>query len=174
MTEYDYSPEGYSKYMETQNRVSNWVSEQNTRMTRYTNPYTQARSISTPPTDYAPRSSSRHRDGDPRSHQRSSSSSHAPRPEPKRSLTTPAEAIPRSLHTHVPTQPATYYQHPAPVSYVAPTSQMPKGYNTSYREYRYEPNSGEIVIPRPRAGETYVIIPPAGRRLEVVVSMLLS
>ncbi|KAI0084083.1 hypothetical protein BDY19DRAFT_974432 [Irpex rosettiformis] len=165
MTEYDYSPEGYERYLSTQNRVSNWVQEQNHRMQKYTNPYTN-RSVSTPPIEHARHSSSRDR-----SHHRSFS--HTSRPEPRRSLTTPVEAAPRSMHmssTHT-AVPAVYYnQATAPLTYVSPTSmgayQQPK----SYRTYQYDGSTREIVLPTPRAGETYVIIPPKGRRVEVVDS----
>lgn len=167
MTEYDYSPEGYERYLSTQNRVSNWVQEQNHRMQKYTNPYT-TRSVSTPPIEHAHRSSSRDR-----SHHRSFS--HTSRPEPRRSLTTPAEAVPRSIHpsqiqTAVPT---TYYHQPtAPVSYASPTSTAAYKQPKSYRTYQYDGTTREIVLPTPRAGETYVIIPPKGRRVEVIVSSL--
>lgn len=40
MTEYDYSPEAYEKYLATQSRVSNWVSDQASRMPHYSNPFT--------------------------------------------------------------------------------------------------------------------------------------
>ncbi|KAI0779166.1 hypothetical protein BC629DRAFT_1594541 [Irpex lacteus] len=165
MTEYDYSPEGYERYLSTQNRVSNWVQEQNHRMQKYTNPYT-TRSVSTPPIEHAHRSSSRDR-----SHHRSFS--HTSRPEPRRSLTTPAEAVPRSIHpsqiqTAVPT---TYYHQPtAPVSYASPTSTATYKQPKSYRTYQYDGTTREIVLPTPRAGETYVIIPPKGRRVEVIDS----
>ncbi|KAI0692908.1 hypothetical protein BC835DRAFT_1103609 [Cytidiella melzeri] len=166
MTEYDYSPEGYERHLATQNRVSNWVQEQNTRMQMYTNPYT-TRGISTPPSATSRRSSSR---SDERSPHRSLS--HASRPEPRRSLTTPAEAVSRSLNLPYgqPAVQATYY--PQNPSYVSPPSayQVPK----NYRTYQYDGNTREIVLPPPRAGETYVIIPPSGRRIEVVVSIFSS
>jgi hypothetical protein len=161
MTEYDYSPEGYERYLSTQNRVSNWVQEQNTRMAKYTNPYT--RSVSTPPTASVHRSSTRPSD---RSHHRSSS--HSSRPEPRRSLTTPAEATSRSGHSSYAQHGAYYYQSTAPISYTSPATAS-QG-SQSYRTYQYDGSSREIVLPPPRAGETYVIIPPKGRRVEVVVS----
>ncbi|EED84577.1 predicted protein [Postia placenta Mad-698-R] len=39
MTEYDFSPEAYEKYMATQTRVSNWVSDQVSRGPRYADPH---------------------------------------------------------------------------------------------------------------------------------------
>lgn len=155
MTEYDYSPEGYERYLATQNRVSNWVQSQNDRMQKYTNPYT-TRAISTPPVEHSHRSSSRDR-----SHHRSFSHTH--RPEPRRSLTTPVEAVPRSMHSSH-TQP-TYHQ---PIHYVAPSTVYPQP--KAYRTYQYDGSTREIVLPPPRAGESYVIIPPKGRRVEVIVS----
>ncbi|EED85679.1 predicted protein [Postia placenta Mad-698-R] len=38
MTEYDFSPEAYEKYLATQTRVSNWVSDQVSRGPRYADP----------------------------------------------------------------------------------------------------------------------------------------
>ncbi|KZP27069.1 hypothetical protein FIBSPDRAFT_319081 [Athelia psychrophila] len=39
MTEYDYSPAAYDKYMRTQNRVSNWVSHTKAHERQYSNPF---------------------------------------------------------------------------------------------------------------------------------------
>jgi len=39
MTEYDYSPAAYDRYMRTQNRVSNWVSDSNAHERQYSNPF---------------------------------------------------------------------------------------------------------------------------------------
>ena len=168
MTEYDYSPEGYERYLETQSRVSNWVADQSARIQH---PKSYTRSISTPPSDYSQYPSHRHPE---HSRHRSSSSSRDRRSEAHRSSTTAVEPTPRAIYppqVHVAAHPL-YYSKPAPVTYVAPTTAVPQNYNTSYRTYQYDGNSREIVIPRPRPGETYVIIPPSGRRVEVVVSLL--
>lgn len=68
MTEYDYSPEAYERFMATQNRIAKWVDTTQQHQPR--NPFTP--STPAPPTFHQPlprhiRSSSRHRD-DNRSH----------------------------------------------------------------------------------------------------------
>lgn len=157
--------------MATQSRVSNWVQDQTSRLQQ---PQPYSRSISVPPSDYSHHTSSRRPERSHSRHRSSSSSHNDRRPEPHRSVTTP-DAVPRSMHSshsRGPPQPV-YYSNPAPVSYVTQTTAAPQSYNSGYRTYQYDGNSREIVIPRPRAGETYVIIPPAGRRVEVVVSVFL-
>ncbi|KAI0337410.1 hypothetical protein BDW22DRAFT_956186 [Trametopsis cervina] len=202
MTEYDYSPEGYERYMSTQNRVSNWVLAQNDRMHKYTNPYTN-RSVSTPPASSSSSHHSSSRHGyDDRSPHRSSSShtSHKDRPPPRRSLTTPAAPPSRSIPSHShsrsqsqsqaprsahPNSNPTYYQ-PQPLSYGSPTytatthavaykhPQTHPQSQSTYRTYQYDTAAREIVLPPPRKGETYVIIPPTGRRVEVIVRLFFS
>lgn len=55
-----------------------------------------------------------------------------------------------------------------PDSYFPPSSS-----GQTYKTFTIDPaNTREIVLRPPRRGETYVIIPPAGQRIEVVVSLL--
>jgi len=49
MTEYDYSPAAYEKYINTQLRVSNWVSSQSDHTQSYGNPFVPSTYISTKP-----------------------------------------------------------------------------------------------------------------------------
>ena len=49
MTEYDYSPAAYEKYINTQVRVSNWVSTQSDHTQNYSNPFIPSAHISTKP-----------------------------------------------------------------------------------------------------------------------------
>lgn len=158
MTEYDYSPEGYARYLATQNRVSNWVTDQASRAQQYSTPF-GARSVSTPPSDYYQRPSSGRR----RSSSRHSSSSYQAEPRPAYSR----DAYRSSHSTHLPPQ-AGYTVAPPPPHAPAP----PQGYGAAYKTY--DPSSREVVLPAPRRGETYVIIPPKGRRIEIVVSLSLS
>lgn len=148
MTEYDYSPEAYERYLATQNRVSNWVNEQ----TAYSRQYKSAvvpRSVSTPPVkdDYRPSSSRR----ESSSHHSSTHSSYY-RPDHRR--------IDASHDAYGPSRQV------VPISYIpsdAPPNAVHKMYN-----YTYDPRTREVVLPPPRPGETYVIIPPNGKRIEIV------
>jgi hypothetical protein len=49
MTEYDYSPAAYEKYISTQHRVSDWVSSQSDHTQSYGNPFMPSSYISTKP-----------------------------------------------------------------------------------------------------------------------------
>ncbi|CAL1698854.1 unnamed protein product [Somion occarium] len=76
----------------------------------------------------------------------------------------------RTMLSHAPpSQPAyqqVYYQNTSPVSYAAPVSRG-LGHGASYKTYTLDPNA-QLVLPPVRPGETYVIVPPAGRKVEVV------
>ncbi|PSS37468.1 hypothetical protein PHLCEN_2v675 [Hermanssonia centrifuga] len=162
MTEYDYSPEGYERYIATQNRVSNWVSDQVSRTPQHQAPFV-ARSVSQPPLQTR-HSSSSTRDR----HHSPSSSRSSSRPPPRRMHTTDVyHQSSRSGHASPPQYPPQYYQTTSPLSY-APPVPLPQGHNAMYKTYEYDHNTREIVLPPPRRGETYVIIPPNGRRVEVV------
>jgi hypothetical protein len=50
MTEYDYSPEAYEKYLATQRRIANWVSDTNAEAHRYRNPFVRSPSSIAPST----------------------------------------------------------------------------------------------------------------------------
>lgn len=49
MTEYDYSPAAYEKYISTQHRVSDWVSSQSDHTQSYGNPFMPSSHVSTKP-----------------------------------------------------------------------------------------------------------------------------
>ncbi|CAL1698853.1 unnamed protein product [Somion occarium] len=186
MTEYDYSPAAYERYAATQNRVSNWVYNQAVHAREYSSPFVP-RSTSTPPTAAV----ARHHYRDPTRDHPSSSSRHASpshysssHPTVHRSVTLPANHAgiaqktshssssrhPTRSQSHAPpSQPAyqqVYYQNTSPVSYAAPVSRG-LGHGASYKTYTLDPNA-QLVLPPVRPGETYVIVPPAGRKVEVV------
>jgi hypothetical protein len=146
MTEYDYSPEGYERYMATQTRVSKWVHEQTTNHRQYQSPFVP-RSTSPPPAHYDRRPQPSHRDGSSRRSGSRTSSSHYR--EPRQIYQDPYSAS-RSAY-------------PPQVAYVP---QPPP--NASYKAYSYDSTAREVVIPAPRRGETYVIIPPRGRHVEII------
>lgn len=49
MTEYDYSPDAYNRYLHTQNRVSNWVSQTKAHERQYANPFVPSAANGPPP-----------------------------------------------------------------------------------------------------------------------------
>ena len=183
MTEYDYSPEGYEKYLETQNRVSNWVNDQSGRYNQYSSPFAPThRSTSTPPSHhaihYSHHSSSRHREGSHHSSAHSSSTVQPSRPEQTRSFTAPVGEVHRSSrsHSHSHSQ-SRSQQSPPPSSRrahnVLPTSYVSYGqYRDPYREsstqkpryavQTYAAQSGQIVLPPLRRGQEYHIQPGHG------------
>lgn len=174
MTEYDYSPEAYEKYIANQSRVSNWVSDQSGRYNQYANPFT-GRSTSVPPAHGYHHHSSR-RGG--QSHHSSSSTSpvreRSSRPEPHRSFTAPVESGYKSSSQgsrshHSSTSPTS---RTSPTSYASHSSHShdPHKPKARYQEYHYDPSMKQIVLPKPRNGEMYVIYPPYGRDVTVVVS----
>lgn len=237
MTEYDYSPAAYERYMAQQMRVSNWVSEQTHRTHEYRNPFVppspapapaRKPSVRTESRPQAPRSktmptpdvgtssanvsrrpsrSSRTREATPprdvRAPHRSSTRSQTVPPNARYPAPAPAPVpVPAPLYypqhapQHQPRYPSPnpphppqhhHYHHPRPEPQVYPPHGVPAipttvapyvppppaGYNSVYRTYAYDPNAHkEISLPPPRPGETYVIIPPKGRKIEVVVSHL--
>jgi len=200
MTEYDYSPAAYERYMDNQNRVSNWVHKQSSYAPVYANPFK-------PPVDYLPahepepespsHSSSRHRDRDYDRSDRESSSRHShsgSRPNVYRSATTPippsSSTQYQNKHSRSPSRSRDYStsrhnnhhrsaSSSTPITYIpaAPPLPPPHGYSgydnngqkTMYKTYTYDASTGrEIVLPPMRSGETYVICPPTGHRVEVI------
>lgn len=188
MTEYDFSPEGYEKYLETQNRVSNWVTDQSGRFNQYSNPFVPSqRSTSVPPASYPAHYTSHHsssrRDGSHHSTSPTSASSSRQRPgrpEHTRSYTAPVGEVYRSSsrsHSHPRSQqspPVPSHQSRA----TSPSSHVTYGH---YREpHREKPRyaaathdaSGNIVLPPLRPGEQYRINPGSyGGQLYIVVSV---
>ena len=156
MTEYDYSPEAYERYLSTQNRVSNWVHDQAVYSRQYQNAFVP-RSVSTPPSEDTYRPSSSHRESS--SHH--TSSHQAPgQPDPRRIYASPPHDV------YAPSRQA------VPISYIPPNA-PPNATHKMYN-YTYDPRTREVVLPPPRPGETYVIIPPNGKRIEIVVSSRLD
>ena len=178
MTEYDYSPEAYEKYIENQSRVSNWVSDQSGRYNQYSNPFAVRTSSVLP--SHSSHHSSRHAD---RSHHSSSSTSPVRdrpfRPEPHRSFTAPVQSSYRSSSQGS----RSHHGSTSPTYRTPPTSYVSNGAYTSYnhdpyksksrhQDFYVDTSSRQIVLPRPRHGEQYTIYPPHGREVLVVVSRL--
>lgn len=189
MTEYDWSPEAWERHLENQQRVTNWVTDQTTRLPTQ---YSKHRASSVAPsytTHSSHQSSSRHA-------RRSSSTSptsstptkvRPARPEHKRSYTEPIHEAYRSSRTSRSRQtspPPVYRSKASPTSYASQThiphtapyvvSHDKHGGDYRYQTYSYDAATGHLVLPPPRAGEQYIIMPPANRKLVVVVSPLLS
>ncbi|CCM02153.1 uncharacterized protein FIBRA_04231 [Fibroporia radiculosa] len=213
MTEYDFSEEALERYLATQSRVSNWVSDQVSRVPHHSKPFGAAShagsgSRSDParahghvvhprpvraapqqlhplviPEPRPPQRSSPLKSSPPRSsewraqtvspqpfpvsdpyphpphHHHHHHYQERPRPQASRSQT-----LPPTHNSTLPPLPggATVYPTRAPMP--AP----PPGHNAVYRTYQYDPARREIVVPPPRPGETYVIIPPTRGPVEVV------
>ncbi|KAI0821845.1 hypothetical protein BC628DRAFT_1392489 [Trametes gibbosa] len=196
MTEYDYSPDAYERFQAKMAGVGNWVTQQKQHAPKYSNPFvTEPASSSTPRSRTPPRpeSSSRQYEdrpqptrsrtlpvqipagggyghtsrtyahaqqslGDPNVRHRSARS-------PQRSGS--LQVDPRyASATHVAAPvPHQVVPRASPVSYAPPP-----GYRTRQVEYSYTPGQ-PIVLPPPRPGEKYVIIPPKGRRIDVVTDL---
>jgi len=155
MTEYDYSPEGYERYMATQSRVSNWVNSQAQCAHQYQSPFVPRNGYTPPSQPYSPTRRSREQHS-------SRSSSSSGRPEHKRSVTAPGHST-----VHKSSRPT--YQHSShSQTYIPHNPPLPRGMEATYKTYTYDGTTKEIVLPPPRPGEQYVIIPPKGRRVEVV------
>jgi hypothetical protein len=193
MTEYDFSPEGYEKYLETQNRVSNWVTDQSGRLKQYQNPFVPSqRSTSVPPSHHTVQTTSHHSSSRPRegSHHLTTPTSLSPskprpsRPEHTRSFTAPVGEVQRSSRAH-----SRSHQSPPASSQqsrtTSPSSHVSYGhykdpYRDSHREkpryetYTYESTAGEIVLPPLRHGEQYRIQPGnTSRTLYIVVCLVI-
>lgn len=176
MTEYDYSPEAYEKYIANQTRVSNWVTDQSGRFKQYSNPFV-GRSTSVPHS-YSSHHSSRHggRSSQPSSSSTSPVRERAYRPEPHRSFTAPVEGAYRSTshgsRSQSSTSPTYRTQASSPTSHSTHTAHNYDPYKpkVKYQQYAYDSSAKQIVLPPPRHGERYIIVPPEGRELVVLVS----
>lgn len=205
MTEYDYSPAAYERYIANQTRVSKWVDGQAAHASQYSSPFVPPSSSSSSSSRDSPLHDnerySRHRDHDrerPSSSSRHSDSSSSRPQQVRRSSTNPPQIYKPSTHDHssshsrsrsnshahssshshshhssrnrevvIPLSPTRSHAYEAyPYHHSSSTSQQ------TYKTYTIDPaNTREIVLPPPKRGETYVIIPPAGQRIEVVVSL---
>ncbi|EMD35690.1 hypothetical protein CERSUDRAFT_85654 [Gelatoporia subvermispora B] len=232
MTEYDYSPAAYERFMAQQARVSNWVHDQGYRSREYPNPFVAspaampprrlaeprpqpARARTTPVLDpYAGADVSRKTSRSSRTRETTPRAARDPQRSSSRSQTVPPSARHPPAAAYYPSHPQPQYRYPSqnpapppppppppppqPQQYqqqqhrstsrgghvppqgvphipttVAPyVPDPPQGYNAVYRTYPYQPGAHkEIVLPPPRPGETYVVIPPKGRSVQVVVSL---
>jgi hypothetical protein len=173
MTEYDYSPEAYERYMATQTRISNWVNSVSQSMqtpspsSRHSSDYHHSRSRpiyapqqphfqSQPRSNSLSRSQSRghhqyHQEPSrPRSHSYSNS-----RPQASRFYSQPNHSRTYSYALNLPPPPAPI-PVPQPVSHLHPVPRRsrtlpPQSQNVLH--YTYD---------APRGGPTYVIVPPVG------------
>ncbi|KAI0765862.1 hypothetical protein BD413DRAFT_456479, partial [Trametes elegans] len=198
MTEYDYSPEAHERFQAKMAGVGSWVTEQRHHAPKYSNPFvpeqasassstvrprtssrqddhsrqqdrptpSRSRTLPNPPTAsgahgqtsralaYAQQGPS-----DPHSRHRSARS-------PQRSGSLPANQQYVAAAYGPPAAPAPPAPHQA-MPRTSPVAYAPPGYRTRQVEYNYTPGQ-PIVLPPPRRGETYVIIPPKGGRVDVV------
>jgi hypothetical protein len=229
MTEYDYSPAAYEKYISTQVRVSNWVSSQSDHTQSYGNPFMPSAHIPTKPLpeDQGPRRVAK---SPPRSRSSTtsapSSTTTAPKPTrqphvrsyttrdirpdqrhtPTRSMTMPAHqavmypavagqtlvmaAQPRDRHDKRDKHRSSSHRsspNKSPSKSSHHSSRHDRGHHhrssstsrvyttdrdsSGRRIIRLGPDSrdGVVHLPPPQLGEQYVIIPPPGGKVELVV-----
>ncbi|KAI0287373.1 hypothetical protein BC826DRAFT_1044925 [Russula brevipes] len=172
MTEYDYSPEAYDRYMATRTRISNWVDD------------VSHHSKETPSQFSSPTSSDHHRYGPPpaypqqhphsRTHSRSNSSSRPhsheqyfynressrprsrsqtnARPQASRSYTTqPMHSRTYSYAMNQPPPPVPMLMQQPPLRYPYPAP----------RRSQTLPHPHNVMYQSPHGGSGYVIVPPA-------------
>lgn len=186
MTEYDYSPAAYERFLSTQNRVSNWVSHTKAHERQYSNPFVPSAvdreqspkpqrsrssgSTSTSSATVRPPQRSKTLDpkefrsvaGDSSRHSRSRSFSS--------SQDTRSKSRSRSQQSHSRSQSHSYQPNRSYASTRHPPMPEPiRAYSTPpgvvYKSYD---TRKPVQIPHPRPGEAYVIIPPPGRHVELV------
>jgi hypothetical protein len=173
MTEYDYSPEAYEKYLATQARIANWVSNTNAQAHKYTSPFvpppSSSDSSSPPSTPYhRPRerriSSSQHvphvaRDR-PSTRSKTVSPTRGPpqpssvplRPQPTRAMTTPQHQQQPYIYAPAPVKP-TY----AAAYTTVPQMQMQMQMQPAHGQHPYAKPQPQVQIP----GIYYAGAPPA-------------
>jgi hypothetical protein len=175
MTEVDYSPEAYERYLRTRNRVANWAAESSSNAAHYTHPFDSHQprpavtygsvpevrpddSISLYDGGAAKRREQERSRSQPRSH------AHGARPSHSRSITHDAHRSHRSQQVAPAPQQMYYMQQGS--QYVLPGQQRV----VDLSQYHGRSTSRDIHLPAGRGGESYMIIPPRGKRIEVVVS----
>lgn len=151
MTEYDYSPEGYERYIETQQRISRWVDTAEAHRHQFQAPFgVRSDARETEQWDGIVRKG-RGRDDDRHSHSRSLSSqlyhsSPAPLPAPPPPMVTPPH------HTWYPARGTTSMHQPEPTFVITTSSKRKSGKSSkSHRSHKSSSKSKH---------HTYIIQPP--------------
>lgn len=186
MTEYDYSPAAYNRYIESQSRVGRWVDNANEHAREYVNPFVPSNADPAEKSDFYASSSSSHRrsksaavkQSTPRSlevpeqhrvrdysHRSSSSRDHHHRPSNTRSSSSSSSSSATYTARPYSSRSYTLPQHPPAHGVRAPL--QPTRSRTMPHGYHYE-QGNEIMLPPMRPGQTYVIIPPHGKPVNVV------
>ncbi|GJE85420.1 hypothetical protein PsYK624_014990 [Phanerochaete sordida] len=179
MTEYDWSPEAWERHLESQQRVNNWVVDQTARIPQQQWTKHSAGSVAPSYTTHSSHHSSSHSRHRSRSSSMTASTPTKARPgmDHQRSVTEPMhEAYARSRRSSQSRQssqpPSRSYKPATYVSQYPQTSSRGGYYRDAsghrYQAYDYDASTGQIVLPPPRAGEQYIITPPANRPLVVV------
>jgi hypothetical protein len=179
MTEVDYSAEGYERYMRTRARVANWAIDSSANARNYSHPFDSHQPVQ-PPSAFGPvpevcpddsislydggarRREREQREARSRSHPRSSEQ----RPQHLRSNTHHTQYTSRSSPAP---QPMYYMQQG---NQIIPVKAQPgsSGRVIDLSQYpsHSQKHAREIVLPQSRHGESYMIIPPKNRRVEVL------
>lgn len=175
MTEYDYSPDAYERYLATQKRIARWAED--TSRHHPSNPFVTSPSEDHSTHSYTPQSSRSPERSHSKSSHRSASDTAHQRPHPSRSYTAPvpsqrsvAEGSSRSRSTH-------HSRGTSRSSTSRRTSGSSHSHATTSSFKTVTPNAnGPTHVKRSRSqsilvpidGGRYVIIPARGTRLEVM------
>jgi hypothetical protein len=183
MTEYDYSPDAYERYLATQQRIARWTEE--TSRYRASNPFITSRTENSHSSFGSPSFSGSRPPSTDRSQtrRRSTSDSANKRPVPSRSCTAPTSVHGSSAeYSHSSSRSRSTHHHSSGSSASRRTSGSSRRRATASTLKTVIPNSDSpTYIKRSKSqsvlvpidGGRYVIIPPKGTRLEVLVSTYL-
>ncbi|EGO04125.1 hypothetical protein SERLA73DRAFT_165614 [Serpula lacrymans var. lacrymans S7.3] len=169
MTEYDYSPAAYERYMATHNRVSNWVSNTTQHAHKYSNPFVPSPFLSSRPLHDQASDVSTYRPTPIRSTtlpHRDPSDQPFSRPSRSRSYSQDDQKPRHRSRSH-----SRSSSNQKEVLYTVPPLPKPRGGRRSdsvpvvYRTYDAS-SGGPIYLPPPRPGQTYFVVPPPGGRVE--------
>lgn len=151
MTEYDYSPAAYEKYINTQLRVSNWVASQSDHTQNYGNPFVKSTYIPTKPLPQE-QSSRKPVKSPPRSHSSTTSAPSStttptkPARQPHVRSSTTRDVRPEQRNTPIrsmtapPHQPAMVYPMVAGQAFVLPTPRDKHDRHDKYDKRRSSPH----------------------------------
>jgi len=190
MTEYDYSPEAYERYLSTQQRISRWVDH--TQQQPPANPFvpsvtSESRSSGGHYSSHSGSSSRRH-DHRSSSHSNSHassrdytadarSSSHSHRPTVTRTNTSPHSHSTHVSSSHTSSHRSRHSSSQRRSSSLSPSSSLSSSRTLPYSTVHPDPMSPTviepsysqpIVVPINGGQGGYVIVPPRGRKLDII------
>jgi len=183
MTEYDYSPAAYERFMESQSRVGRWVDNATDHAREFANPFLPSHSDPAEKSDFYTSSSSSHRRSKSSSVQHHSTPRSLAVPDQQRDLDHYSHRSSHREHHHRPantrssssssgtSSSTTYTARPHNSrSYTMPQHPPAHGVQAPLQPVRSRtlPHGHQYELPPMRPGQTYVIIPPHGKPVNVV------